>query len=111
MICEAGDTVVVPFPFTDLPVTKRRPALVLSSQSFNAGHGHSVLAMITTAAGSNWPSDVDIADLDAAGIQHASYVRFKLFTLPNNLIIRRLGALSPSDRSKASHIAKDVMAL
>jgi hypothetical protein len=42
--------VVVPFPFTDIAITKRRPALILSDAvAFNAPMGHSVMAMITTA--------------------------------------------------------------
>ena len=32
---QAFDVVVVPFPFTDRTAGKRRPAIVLSTQSFN----------------------------------------------------------------------------
>ena len=43
------DVVVVPFPFTDLNASKRRPALVLTNDSFNQTTKNSVLAMITSA--------------------------------------------------------------
>ena len=36
--CDALDVVVVPFPFTEQPVTKRRPAVVLSASRFNTHH-------------------------------------------------------------------------
>ena len=49
MICEQWDVVVVPFPFTEKPGAKRRPAVVLSKKGFNE-HGHTVLLMITTKA-------------------------------------------------------------
>ena len=48
------DVVVVPFPFTDRHAAKRRPALVLSSRSFNQASQHSVLAMIASAEQSGW---------------------------------------------------------
>ncbi len=35
MICDAGDVVVVPFPFSDIAVAKARPALVVSSAKAN----------------------------------------------------------------------------
>ena len=96
---EAFDVVVVPFPFTDRAATKRRPALVLSDRAaFNAGIGHAVLAMITSASHSDWPLDVPIADLHAAGLTSASVVRMKLFTLDERLILRKAGSLAAVDR-------------
>ncbi len=92
------DVVVVPFPFTDRSTTKRRPALVLSDTNcFNKQVGQCVLAMITSAHHSDWPLDVEIADLEAAGLTSASVVRMKLFTLDNRLIIRQAGRLSSAD--------------
>jgi mRNA interferase MazF len=96
---EAFDVVVVPFPFTDRAATKRRPALVLSDRAaFNAGVGHVVLAMITSASHSDWPLDVPLADLPAAGLTSASVVRMKLFTLDQRLILRKAGSLAAADR-------------
>lgn len=97
-ICERFDVVVVPFPFIDSAEAKTRPALVLSARAFNIAHGASVLAMITTATHSRWPSDIAI-DHAAAGLRASSVVRLKLFTLDNGMIARRLGALAPADHS------------
>jgi mRNA interferase MazF len=100
---EAFDVVVVPFPFTDRTTTKRRPALVLSDAgNFNKQVGQSVLAMITSASNSDWPLDVNIQDLDDAGLPSASVVRMKLFTLDDKLVIRKAGALAKQDRSAVS---------
>ncbi len=71
MICDYGDVVVVPFPFVEMPVVKRRPALVLSRMAFNTQSGQSVCAMITTGAGSTWPHDVVIEAHQHAGLDHA----------------------------------------
>ena len=102
MSFKAFDIVVVPFPFTDRTTSKRRPALVLSDfATFNHPLGHSVLAMITSAKRSNWPLDVNINDLDLAGLPSASIIRMKLFTLDDQLIIRKIGHLSIQDQSHA----------
>lgn len=101
MTYEAFDVVVVPFPFTDRTTTKRRPALVLSdARAFNKPVGQSVLAMITSARNSDWPLDVEINDLDAAGLPSASVVRMKLFTLDDQLVIRKAGMLAANDRRR-----------
>jgi len=98
---DAFDVVVVPFPFTDRATTKRRPALVLSDAgAFNRRVGQIVLAMITSAKNSDWPLDIEIQDLDAAGLPSASIVRMKLFTLDQHLILRKAGALARGDREK-----------
>ncbi|MCB1457407.1 MAG: type II toxin-antitoxin system PemK/MazF family toxin, partial [Nitratireductor sp.] len=49
MICDRHAVVVVPFPFHEIAVTKRRPALVISGKEFNATNGWTIIAMITTA--------------------------------------------------------------
>ena len=94
MDCDFAEIVVVPFPFVDGLQVKRRPALVLSNRVFNRKNGHTALAMVTTGAGSHWPSDIVIENLEGTGLDHASLIRWKVFTLPNELILRKLGSLS-----------------
>ena len=96
MSFEPLDVVVVPFPFTDRRTTKRRPALVVSSASFNRAHEQSILAMITSVGG-DWPSDVALQDWREADLRVPCKVRFKLFTLDDNLIVCKLGTLSKRD--------------
>jgi mRNA interferase MazF len=92
------DIAVVPFPFTDMPVTKRRPALVLSTRLFMEDHQQAVLAMITAAGRSDWPSDVILQGWRQAGLSIPCRVRFKLFTLGLDMIERRIGGLDEGDR-------------
>ena len=98
MICDRFDTIVVPFPFSDMPVLKRRPAIVLSNHRFNRENAATLVGMITTAKASVWPSDHRIADLLAAGLRHPCIVRWRLATIPNSLIQRKLGRLGAIDR-------------
>lgn len=98
MICDRYDTVVVPFPFADIPVLKRRPALVMSGAEFNRLNLSTIVAMITTAKASAWPSDVLIKDLESADLPLACVVRWRLATIPNSLLVRKLGKLAPLDR-------------
>lgn len=98
MICERYETVVVPFPFADIPILKRRPAVVLSGPHFNERNGSTVVAMVTTAKASMWPSDVRLEDLDSACLPKQCVVRWRLATVPNDLILRKLGMLGPRDR-------------
>lgn len=97
----AFDVVVVPFPFTDSTTSKRRPALILSAgETFNQPIGQAVMAMITSAKNSDWPLDVEIQNLDAAGLPSASIIRMKLFTLDERLIVRKAGTLESRDQAK-----------
>ena len=97
MTFEPFDIVVVPFPFTDRNASKRRPALVVSSGAFNRDHRQTILSMITSAPG-EWPSDVAVRGWRKAGLTVPCKVRLKLFTLDDDLIVRKLGSLTPADR-------------
>lgn len=95
------DVVIVPFPFSNQPGSKRRPALVLSANKFNR-HGQIVLAMITTAGHHPWPGDVNLSNLNAAGLNAACLVRLKLFTLDQRLILKKIGSLAAADQHQIS---------
>jgi mRNA interferase MazF len=109
VICDQWDVVAVPFPFIERPATRRRPALIVSGRRFNAGNDRSILAMVTTARHSAWPSDHRIDDLAAAGLPVVSVVRWKVFTLPNEIIERKLGALGANDRIAIGDAIRSIM--
>ena len=99
MICSQWDVVTVPFPFTDKPDAKRRPALVLSNTEFNRS-GHTVLTMITTKGHLPWPGDSEIEEYSAAGLNLQCQVRLKIFTLDNRLLLKKIGRLAEKDFKK-----------
>jgi len=109
MICDWGDVAVVPFPLVEREIAKRRPALVLSRRAFNEDNAHTLFAMITTGARSSWGSDLVLTDWAAAGLSHRSLVRWKVFTLPNVLILRVAGALSETDRAAAAAAVRAIL--
>lgn len=104
-VCDKGDIAILPFPFTDLAKAKTRPALALSSGTANRDCGHTIFAMITTAARSHWPTDIALSDLAACGLSEPSIVRFKLFTLDNRLVARRIGHIGRKD----AHIVQEAL--
>ena len=109
MICDRWRVAVVPFPFMERPAVKRRPALVISGKSFNGANGHTIMAMITTAALDKWPADHALLKPQAAGLAAACYVRWKVFTLPNEMIIRALGELDDEDREALAVQARTIL--
>jgi len=96
---EPYDIVVVPFPFTEKRAFKHRPAVIISTTEFNETHDHLTLAMITSAKNSLWESDVPIQEWETAALMVPCKIRFKLFTLPKELVVRKMGSLSVDDKA------------
>jgi len=111
MICEAGDVVVVAFPYVDQAAFKRRPAVVVSGSVRNGAHGETLLAMITTAKASDWADDVRVQDLVAAGLKHECVIRSRLQSLSNSHIAQRIGRLADVDRIQARTRLIDLIAI
>ena len=88
-----GDIVLVPFPFTDLTSSKRRPALVVSPDSFNAQQQDLVLVAITSHL-TNDELRIDERDCIDGRLPRASAVKpTKLFTIHSTLVVKKLCAL------------------
>jgi len=102
MIYKPFTLVVVPFPFTDSPETKKRPALVVSSEHYQRENRHISLLMIMTAKHSHWYGDHPIIDLKSSGLSVPSIIRQKLFTIDSRLIKKQVGILGKEDRKKVA---------
>jgi mRNA interferase MazF len=92
--CEFGDVVLVPFPFTDQTTTKKRPAVVVSSDAYHRDRPDVILIAVTSQV------------RPAAGVGEAAVQRWKeagllkplLATVEKGLVIRKLGKLGDQDR-------------
>jgi Growth inhibitor len=93
-----GDVVLVPFPFTDQSATKKRPAVVVSSDTYNKARPD-VIVMAITGHLSGYPriGEVVVSDWRGAGLLKASTIKPILTTIEKSLVIRALGQLSHQD--------------
>ena len=103
------DVVSVPFPFVEGHATKRRPALVVSTDAFHRAHRACFGAMITTARNMQdvRPDDIAIADLAGAGLPRPCVIRLaRLATFEWSDQIRRIGALGVPERPPVTALLK-----
>lgn len=85
-----GDIVLIPFPFTNLKGTKKRPAVVLY-----AGKMDIIVSFITSKLKWCDKTDVLVEPDSKNGLKKPSIIRTeKLATLDTNLVIGKLGALN-----------------
>lgn len=98
MLCDFGDVVLVRFPFTNQAAFKKRPAVVVSSRTYNSGPDLVIMA-VTSQIGSIYTQNgLLIQDWQAAGLLKPSVVKPVFATLEQGLILSRLGSLSVKDR-------------
>ena len=93
---QAGDVVVADFPA--ITGTKRRPALVVSSDAYHAARPDVLLGLLTgQVAAATSPTDYRLQDWAAAGLYVPTAFRTFLITLPQVDVIARIGHLSERD--------------
>jgi mRNA interferase MazF len=93
-----GDVVLVPFPFTDQTTNKKRPAVVISSDVYNAEYPDLILMGITSQFNSSPKvGDIIITDWQSAGLLKASMIKPVITTIEKALILKKLGRLQGVD--------------
>ena len=101
------DVVAVPYPFVEGTEAKRRPALIVSTDTLHERHGVYWAAMITTASAGTRIDDIPIMDLQVAGLPAECVIRLsRLATLGDAQISRRLGTLTARDRRSVLGLLK-----
>ena len=89
---QPSDIVLLPFPFTDLSASKKRPVLILRAPNFQ---GDFLAVPITSQSGYENSLALQQDDLILGFLPKISYVRpDKLVTLNECLVIQRIGKLS-----------------
>ena len=108
MIYNQFDIVLVPFPFTDKNVTKKRPALVLNNKNYQIKTNHLILAMITSAKNSRWENDFEIKDIETTGLKTDCVIRYKIFSLDERIILKKTGSICKNEQKQ---IKEDLLKL
>lgn len=101
---QPGDVIIVDFP--GATGTKRRPALVVSTDLYHQSRPDAILAVITSRLSSaNSPTDYVLQDWSQAGLHKPSAFRSFLITMPaSNLYVA--GPLSDRDWNEVTERLK-----
>ena len=99
-IYKPGQIVLVPFPFTDFSTTKQRPAIIISSETFNnSGNDIIVLAITShiTPKISKFELLLNEIDQRSCGLPKPSIIKVgKIISIDKRLIRKIIGEL-PKD--------------
>ncbi len=104
------DIILVPFPFSDQTGSKRRPALVISSDKFNATYEDVVVLAITSFCDGE-PYEISIKPQDwKDGLYSQSYVKaWAISAIDKSLVIKRIGKLTPARYEDAIKKMKEII--
>ena len=92
---DAGDIVLVRYPFTDLSTSKRRPAVILSARSYTERFADIVLMPLTSRVEAD--ASLALSHWQTAGLLKATWVKPIIGTLATRLIEKHLGKLAEPD--------------
>jgi mRNA interferase MazF len=89
---ERGDLLLVPFPFTDLSASKRRPVLALTASD---SYGDFIALPVTSRPQAEHSLPITAADLVSGALPAASWIRTnRVVTLNASLVVKTVGRVS-----------------
>ncbi len=102
-----GDVVVVPFPFSDLTQTKRRPALVIASLEGD----DVILCQITSkTVRDGYSLPLEDADFEKGSLKQSSNIRpNRIFTADSHIILYCVGSLKTGKLAEVIEKAIDII--
>ncbi len=95
-----GDVVVVPFPFSDLSQSKRRPALVLAELE---GDDRILCQITSQSVQDQYAIQLNDDDFAKGSLERPSNIRpNRIFTADAHIIIYRIGCLTANKLNKVT---------
>lgn len=92
-----GDVILVSFVFADESGVKRRPAVIISSDTYHKGREEAVIAAITSKTERILAGDNLISDWQASGLLFPSVATGIIRTIKHDMVAKILGAMSAHD--------------
>ena len=107
-----GEVILVPFPFSDQTTIKKRPAVIVSSDTYNNISQDIIIMAITGQTGSHiGAGEFLIEDWQSAGLLKSSAIKSAISTIEQRLVMKILGRLSSKDLSILDKALKELLDL
>ncbi|WP_061250019.1 type II toxin-antitoxin system PemK/MazF family toxin [Leptospira alstonii] len=105
-----ADVVLVNFPFTNLQASKKRPAVIISNQTYQQARPDVILMAITSQIREPLAmGEALIQDWQKAGLAKPSVFKPLIATIEQIQIVKVLGQLSPTDRNNLQKIIHTIL--
>ena len=107
---EFGDIILVPFPFTDQSITKKRPAVVISTKTYNQKRPDLIILAVTSQIKpASIIGEVIIQEWQAAGLLKPSAIKPVITTIEKTLVIKTMGRLEKEDQKALQESLKVIL--
>lgn len=105
-----ADVILVPFPFTDQRTTKKRPAVVVSSDAYHRQRPDIILMAITSQVRpTTTVGEAVLQHWKSAGLIKPSVLKPLLATVEHRLILRKMGVLHDDDVAALRKALTDII--
>ncbi len=90
-----GDILLIPIPFSDLKIHKKRPVLVLSNSSYNTNNQDILVAAITSnLEQKKYAVTITSDELNEGELKYESVIRAdKIYSLSQAIALKKFGAV------------------
>lgn len=109
---ERGNIILVPFPFSDQTTTKKRPSVIISSDSYNGISSDIIIMAITSSTEQTFNiGECFIENWQSAGLLKPSTMKPAISTIEKSLVLKQLGRLSPRDLTSMDKVLRKLINL
>lgn len=107
-----GNIILVPFPFSDQTITKKRPAVVISSNDYNEISPDIIIMAITGRKEQILDiGESVIEDWQNAGLLKPSVMKPVISTIEKTLVLKKLGRISARDPASLDKVLRKLVSL
>lgn len=94
--CNQKDIVLVPFPYSDLSSSKRRPVLVVSNDAYNQKFSDIIVCAITSnLRDDGYSIELGSEDLEVGSMPERSMIKaHKLFTVHKDKVLKKFSVIN-----------------